>query len=161
MKNKALIISLIAIPPIIAVGYYVVKKKQAKKQVDDLMAKLNAIAQSASPAAAAAQAQIQVTPSTAPGMCGYPLKKGSKNPCVKQLQNALINSYGPDVLPKYGADGDWGDETETAMINKTGVNVIGSPQQLNEMIVQIITQKLNADALTYGAVSIFQQLGIF
>jgi len=44
-----------------------------------------------------------------------PLKKGSKGKYVKELQKALITRY-KGKLPKYGADGDWGDETEQALI---------------------------------------------
>ena len=42
-----------------------------------------------------------------------PLKKGSKGVAVKVLQTALI-SLGYN-LPRYGADGDYGNETETAV----------------------------------------------
>ena len=42
-----------------------------------------------------------------------PLKKGSKGVAVKALQTALI-SLGYN-LPRYGADGDYGNETETAV----------------------------------------------
>ena len=42
-----------------------------------------------------------------------PLKKGSKGVAVKTLQTALI-SLGYN-LPRYGADGDYGNETETAV----------------------------------------------
>ena len=42
-----------------------------------------------------------------------PLKKGSKGVAVKVLQTALI-SLGYN-LPKFGADGSFGDETETAV----------------------------------------------
>lgn len=42
-----------------------------------------------------------------------PLKKGSKGVAVKVLQTALM-SLGYN-LPKYGADGSFGDETEKAV----------------------------------------------
>lgn len=45
----------------------------------------------------------------------FPLKKGSKGPLVKQLQQALIASKGKSILPKYGADGDFGTETVNAL----------------------------------------------
>src|SRR5687768_10633263 len=38
----------------------------------------------------------------------FPLKKGSKSARVKQLQEALIAKYGKAILPKYGADSDFG-----------------------------------------------------
>lgn len=54
---------------------------------------------------------------TAPGNggCPFPLKKGSKNECVRELQQAMMNRYGITILPKYGADGDWGSETDGAV----------------------------------------------
>ena len=42
------------------------------------------------------------------GGCNFPLKKGSINNCVKQLQLALMAKYGSTILPQYGADGNWG-----------------------------------------------------
>lgn len=46
---------------------------------------------------------------------GFPLKKGSNGDNVKKLQQALIKKYGASALPKYGADGDFGTETITAL----------------------------------------------
>lgn len=40
----------------------------------------------------------------------FPLKKGSKGVKVKNLQLALIATYGKSILPNYGADGDFGKE---------------------------------------------------
>ncbi|HJV19384.1 MAG TPA: hypothetical protein VJ552_05845 [Sediminibacterium sp.] len=56
-------------------------------------------------------ANTQISPS------GFPLKKGSKGLLVKQLQNALIDKYGASVLPVYKNDGDWGSETENALVS--------------------------------------------
>jgi hypothetical protein len=43
----------------------------------------------------------------------FPLKKGSSGILVKQLQQALLAQGGK--LPKYGADGKFGDETQAAL----------------------------------------------
>lgn len=54
----------------------------------------------------------------------FPLKKGSKGEKVRELQNILI-SINPSVLPKFGADGDFGLETEVALLkylNKKSVD---------------------------------------
>ena len=49
----------------------------------------------------------------------FPLKYGSKGESVKLLQQALLKKgY---KLPKYGADGVWGNETQTAVVN-AGLN---------------------------------------
>ncbi len=42
----------------------------------------------------------------------FPLKKGSRGEMVKNLQNAIIQKYGATAFPKYGADGDRGNETQ-------------------------------------------------
>ena len=46
---------------------------------------------------------------------GFPLKRGSKGILVKQIQQALINKYGNSILPQFGADGDFGLETQRAL----------------------------------------------
>lgn len=46
----------------------------------------------------------------------FPIKKGSKGKLVKLIQMALIKKYGKEVLPKWGADGQWGQETTDALI---------------------------------------------
>ena len=52
---------------------------------------------------------------------GFPIKKGNRGAKVKALQEALIAKYGKSVLPKWGADGDYGSELETAL-KKYGIN---------------------------------------
>jgi hypothetical protein len=59
----------------------------------------------------------------------YPLKKGSKNSVVGQLQNLLL-SCNPKALPKYGADNDFGTETETALLKYTGKKTVDSQAEL-------------------------------
>lgn len=44
----------------------------------------------------------------------FPLRKGSYGPNVKRLQKAMLGIK-PDALPKYGADSDFGSETEMAL----------------------------------------------
>lgn len=46
---------------------------------------------------------------------GFPLKRGSKGEKVRALQDALIAKYGRQVLPRYGADGDFGPEMAAAL----------------------------------------------
>ena len=57
----------------------------------------------------------------------FPLKKGSSGSLVKQLQSALVGKYGKNILPKFGADGHWGRELESALISK------GLPTNLDVM----------------------------
>lgn len=67
----------------------------------------------------------------------FPLKQGSKGDMVRQLQNALITAYGSSVLPKYGADADWGSETTTAVRNKLGVAQLNSQVDFDKAIEKL------------------------
>ena len=53
---------------------------------------------------------VITTPIPTPNI-DFPLKKGSKGPLVKRLQQAI----GVDKLPKYKDDGDFGSETLAAL----------------------------------------------
>lgn len=48
----------------------------------------------------------------------FPLQLKSKGDKIKQIQNELIKKYGKDILPKFGADGQFGKELETALVSK-------------------------------------------
>lgn len=48
----------------------------------------------------------------------FPLKRGSKGDLVKDVQQALMKKYGDGILPKYGDDGYYGKEMETALVRK-------------------------------------------
>jgi hypothetical protein len=52
-----------------------------------------------------------ITTPTPTSNIDFPLKKGSKGPLVKRLQQAI----GVDKLPKYKDDGDFGSETLAAL----------------------------------------------
>lgn len=54
---------------------------------------------------------------------GFPLKRGSNNQYVKRLQEYLL-TRNANCLPTYGADGDWGTETETCITSVLGINVV-------------------------------------
>lgn len=64
----------------------------------------------------------------------FPLKKGSKGDAVRQMQQALIDKYGASILPKYGADGDFGSETLAALKKK------GYPVIVTESMFNVLTQ---------------------
>jgi hypothetical protein len=46
----------------------------------------------------------------------FPLRFGSKGKRVTQLQNALVKKFGKSILPKYGVDGMFGKEVESALV---------------------------------------------
>lgn len=79
--------------------------------------------------------QTSYTPAYVPSTTSssFPLKKGSRGDKVRQLQNALISRYGASVLPKYGADGDFGSEMATALANN------GWPATIDENTFNVIT----------------------
>jgi hypothetical protein len=70
----------------------------------------------------------------------FPLKKGSRNELVKSLQLALIAKYGTAILPKYGADGDFGSETVVALTKA------GLPTTIDETTYYVIIQ--NSSSIT-------------
>lgn len=79
----------------------------------------------------------------------FPLQKGSKGIKVQQLQQALMDKYGKTILPKYGADGDFGSETQGALqklnlatiIDENTFNVITKGNTINAKEVAIAIYK--------------------
>jgi hypothetical protein len=57
----------------------------------------------------------------------FPLKKGSKGALVQRLQLAI----GTDKLPKFGADGDFGTETQNALKSVTGKTQVDSLAEID------------------------------
>lgn len=90
-------------------------------------------------------------PLPASGDSGFPLQKGSKGNLVRKLQNALITLLGKSSLPKYGADGDFGSETEAAL-QKDGSPTVVEESRFNLIIARAadMLKKLGQDL--YNAV---------
>jgi hypothetical protein len=57
----------------------------------------------------------------------FPLKKGSKGALVQRLQLAI----GVSNLPKFGADGDFGTETQNALKAVTGKTQVNSLDEID------------------------------
>lgn len=74
------------------------------------------------------------TPTPTPSKVGYPLRKGDKGKLVKDLQTLLLK-IDSKSLPKYGADGDFGSETEVAVEKLLG----------KKFVEKTDIDKLNAD----------------
>lgn len=72
----------------------------------------------------------------------FPLKRGSRGAKVIALQQALIAKYGVAILPKYGVDGDFGLEVETALKSK------GLPTILDAVTFNSITQSVYIPPVT-------------
>lgn len=84
---------------------------------------------------------------------GFPLQKGSKGKLVKKLQNALMTIHGKSILPKYGADGDFGSETETAL-QKDGSPTIIEESRFNLIIARAADILKTLGQELYNAVEI-------
>ncbi len=76
--------------------------------------------------------------SSSSGKATFPLSKGSKGAKVTELQQAI----GVENLPKYGADGDFGSETEAALLSVLGKKTVDSQSDIDK----IVTIRSNAAA---------------
>jgi hypothetical protein len=72
----------------------------------------------------------------------FPLSKGSKGANVKALQEALIAKYGKAILPKYGADSDFGSEMVAAL------KKVGLPESVNETTFNLLVKSSSPDHAT-------------
>lgn len=70
----------------------------------------------------------------------FPLKQGSKGAKVKALQDSLIARYGKTILPKYGADGDFGNEMIAAL------KKLNLRQAIDENTYNVMVQTPSFDA---------------
>ncbi len=74
----------------------------------------------------------------------FPLKKGSRGTNVKLLQEALMAKHGKAILPRFGADGDFGVETVNAL-KKAGL-----PATINESTFNVLTQSVKVNTVNIG-----------
>lgn len=72
------------------------------------------------------------SPTPSPSTSVFPLRKGSRGAKVKELQN-LILRFDKNALPKFGADSDFGSETETALNKLTGKKTVDSQKELDAL----------------------------
>jgi len=72
------------------------------------------------------------------------LTKGSKGENVRKLQEALITKYGKQVLPKFGADGDFGTELLNAL------KKLGLPTSITQSSLNVIAQGTTVNPATVG-----------
>lgn len=74
----------------------------------------------------------------------FPLKKGSKGAKVTELQSVIFR-INPNLLPKFGVDGDYGSETEAAVVKLLGKKTIDSQAD-----IEAIKNKTNTSPLAVG-----------
>ena len=70
----------------------------------------------------------------------FPLKKGSKGSKVKAVQQIILK-IDKGLLPKFGADSDFGSETEAAVFKLLGKKTIESQSDINKLN-DILNKKL-------------------
>lgn len=135
-KTKYLLIGLGAVA-VGTGGYFLFKHLQSQKDDGDIEAFKEQVSAGDSPVTISPQKTVYTptTPKTTSSSRGYvpapansvfPLKMKSKGTLVKDVQLALIKKYGASILPKYGADGFYGTEMETALVSKGYPKVIDS-----------------------------------
>ena len=127
-QKKRLIVATVAVGAAGILGYfgwkYLKKNKESAKDSDiDVVLKNMSKTYAASPLVkstpkaktSSTKTNYSSTTTNASSIGDFPLKKGSKGGNVKLLQEALLAKYGKSILPKYGADGDFGTETLSAL----------------------------------------------
>jgi hypothetical protein len=152
-KTKKILITTLAVGATGILGYfgwqYLKKKKQSKTaDIDTLINSMQTPVVTA-PVYTALQPKINAVKTNAPSTASlrtdeFPLKKGSKGANVKKLQEALLAKYGSSILPKYGADADFGSETVNAL------KKLNLPSSITESTFHVLTQSptsINASAI--------------
>lgn len=156
-QRKKIIVTSVAVGAAGILGFfawqYLKKKKEAKKEsdLDSLLKTTNAVtpAYNQTPISKQTSSSIKSNASytakpTNTTTDAFPLKKGSKGNNVRLMQEALIAKYGKSILPKYGADGDFGTETVNAL-KKAGL-----PATINESTYNVLVQATKIDAASLG-----------
>jgi len=123
-QKKKIILTTLAVSAAGVLGYFgwqYIKRRKAGKGTDlDEILKANntaMVSDAFNIPSTIVRPRVQPgsTKSSSSAKSDFPLKKGSKGELVKQLQEAIISKYGKSILPKYGADGDFGTETLNAL----------------------------------------------
>lgn len=98
-------------------------------------------------------------PTLPPVSTGFPIQKGSRGEYVRNLQNALINKYGASILPKWGADGQWGSELTAALTGKGLKTVIDNPTYTNYVTGNFgSSSSANVNAPTTSSTSVVKDI---
>lgn len=139
-KAKKILTNIaIFLPALVGIGAiskYFYDNKKAKAEED--------IPPPSDPSKGKTQTADEIKSSLSSKNCKFPLQKGSKSDCVKQLQQALINAFGNAILPKYGADKDWGSETEKAVKEKLKITSIKDANELATIVANLQQQSTNS-----------------
>lgn len=157
-QSKKIIIASVAVGAAGILGYFgwqYLKKRKAAGKGSDLDAALKtSIDTNYTPPSVyttpkskprpVSTAPVFTIPKAASDTNGFPLKKGSKGSNVRLLQEALIAKYGKSILPRYGADGDFGTETVNAL-KKAGL-----PASITESVFNVLTEGKKTNPSSIG-----------
>lgn len=117
-KKKAILISLGVVATAVGgfFGFKYLKNRKKKTEIDEEETTPVTTTSSSQTSSSSSSGGYKSTTTTTPTRKdSFPLKKGSKGERVKLFQEKLIAKYGKSILPKYGADGDFGSEMEAAL----------------------------------------------
>lgn len=117
-KKKAILISLGVVATAVGgfFGFKYLKNRKKKTEIDEEETTPVTTTSSSQTSSSSSSGGYKSTTTTTPTRKdSFPLKKGSKGDRVKLFQEKLIAKYGKSILPKYGADGDFGSEMEAAL----------------------------------------------
>lgn len=93
----------------------------------------------------------------------FPLKKGSKGTLVSSVQQWLLK-IDKTLLPKFGADGDFGSETEAAVLKVLGKKTIDSNSDIDKLMLKANQKNFPYVAAPIGDVTtppVFKPFGTF
>jgi hypothetical protein len=152
--KKKLIVSTLAVGATGILGYfgwqYLKKKKEQKAANADINMLIQNMEQPIvlTPSLPKPKTKTKTTTykssSTVKRNDDFPLTKGSKGENVRKLQEVLITKYGKQILPKYGADGDFGTELLTAL------KKLGLPTTVTLSSLNVIAQGTIVNPATIG-----------
>jgi len=107
---------------------------------------------------------VTPTPTPTPNpSAGYPLKNGSSGRLVSSVQQWILK-IDPTLLPKFGADGKFGRETEDALQKLIGKKTIDSNSDIDKLILKYNQKKFPMVAAPSGDVTtppVFKPFGTF
>lgn len=154
-RKKKIIVASVAVGAAGILGYfgwqYMRKRKQNKttSDIDAVIKNMSVTTHEAAPVITLPKSKPvtrKSTPITTTVVSddSFPLKKGSRGANVKLLQEAILAKYGKSALPKYGADGDFGTEMQTAL------KKVGLPQSIDQSTFNVIVQPVRVDQGAIG-----------
>jgi hypothetical protein len=153
-RKKKLVIAGIALGVAGIAGYftwqYIKKKKSSKTGGGDALLKTLTTDIEKTTNTVVKPAKPKVKPTTPVRfasqvmLMSFPLKQGSRGEKVRQLQEALIQKHGAGILPKHGADGDFGTETVKALQR------LALPTTITESIFNVIVGDTKTESTFLG-----------